>query len=203
MWTAHELVNAAAVELARREALLVREQAVYGLDALCEVELHPVLAEGLGQECGVVVKREMPYPLEWNSKRTRRVKKPGSLPVFRDRQRCDLVILPHGAADLADPLRSERARSSHLSAEAVAVKPVDAAVVCAGFDRGGGSSLTGFRYGGCNGFGRRRGRFSRGAAGCQEGGTGEHQAGRKAHENEPIGSNKRSNAPIIIVLHKT
>lgn len=97
-WNAAEIVEAAHGALMEREGELGREQAVYGLDALDEVELHPILARGLEQG-GWGVLREVPYPTETS----RRV-----LP--RERRRCDLVLTPGAGESLLDPLVERRRR---------------------------------------------------------------------------------------------
>lgn len=92
MWTTPEICERVAASLLAREAALRLEQAVSGLDALPEVRLHAVLAEGLSRD-GSVVRREVPYPGKCTA---------GTLP--RERDRCDLVLLPPGETRLIDPL---------------------------------------------------------------------------------------------------
>lgn len=65
----------------RAEAELRLEQAVYGLDARDERELHALLAAGLAADYEVA--REVHYPSSWGKKLTHR-------------QRCDLVLTPRG-----------------------------------------------------------------------------------------------------------
>jgi hypothetical protein len=67
-WSLDAIADAVAGVLAGWEARLEREQAVYGLDSLEEVELHPVIARGLGEATGLGVLREQPYPHEWRRK---------------------------------------------------------------------------------------------------------------------------------------
>ena len=81
MWRFDEVADAAGEALARAEADLRAEQAVYGLDAMNEVALHAVLAAGLAR--GYAVEREAHYPSDLGKKR------PG-------RRRCDLVLTPRG-----------------------------------------------------------------------------------------------------------
>ncbi len=98
MWTSSEVVERIADALAAREASLRLEQAVHGLDSLNEVRCHAVLTEELLKTGGVL--REVPYP-------GRSV--PGTL--RRERDRCDLVLLPPGETRLVDPLREANARA--------------------------------------------------------------------------------------------
>lgn len=72
-----------------REQELRLEQAVYGLDWLAELKLHKLFADGL--ESSYCVAREVHYP----STAGRRLS---------HRERCDLVLTPHGRA-----LRLDRA----------------------------------------------------------------------------------------------
>lgn len=67
--------------LQHAEDALRLEQAVYGLDAKDELQLHTLLAEGLGVHYDVA--REVHYPSSAGRKRTHR-------------QRCDLVLTPKG-----------------------------------------------------------------------------------------------------------
>ncbi|RMH14308.1 MAG: hypothetical protein D6695_01610 [Planctomycetota bacterium] len=89
-WRADEIVHALVSSLKAREAQLFAEHAVYGLDALDEVDLHPLLADGL-RHAGFSAFREVPYPGQ-----------PERLPRESERQRCDLVIGPAGTAGIAD-----------------------------------------------------------------------------------------------------
>lgn len=71
MWSHDDLLEALARGVAAAEAGLAREQAPYGLDALDELALHPILASALaapvpGPGFGVI--REQPYPQEWVGK---------------------------------------------------------------------------------------------------------------------------------------
>jgi hypothetical protein len=67
--------------LATAESDLRLEQAVYGLDTRDEKQLQAMLAEGLKQWYGIT--REVHYPSSAGNKLTHR-------------QRCDLVLCPHG-----------------------------------------------------------------------------------------------------------
>lgn len=85
--------------LRERERQLADEQAVYGLDCLSETELHALLMNGLLAR-GFVPLREQAYPEEW---KRRKADKHSPLP--RDRQRCDIVLLPPGSRKLRDAVR--------------------------------------------------------------------------------------------------
>ena len=74
-------------EAARRDA----EQSPYGVDALDEVSLHPLLASGI-EQTGCRVLREQRLPRG----RGRAKRSEGA--------RCDLVVLPEGEEALVDPL---------------------------------------------------------------------------------------------------
>lgn len=67
-WSLDDIADALADTLRERDAALTAEQAVYGLDALDEVELHPLLADGLARATPFGVLREQPYPHEWRRK---------------------------------------------------------------------------------------------------------------------------------------
>jgi hypothetical protein len=69
----------------------VEEQAVHGLDALSEVELHPLLAGAFGA-AGFGVKREWPYPGVVEKR-----------PKYSARNRCDVVLMGAGQ-ELLDPV---------------------------------------------------------------------------------------------------
>ena len=92
-WRLDEIGAGLAVGLAGAEASFAAEQAVHGLDALAEVDLHPILARGL-REVGFAVFRETPYPGQ-----------PRVLPKESERQRCDLVVAPEGTAGITDSVR--------------------------------------------------------------------------------------------------
>lgn len=122
MWMGAELVRVVAEELRDGEQRLCDEQAVLGLDARDEVSLHPLVAAGL-QRLGMTVLREWPYPGAYARR-----------PRPRDRERCDLVVLPAGAERLLDPLemiKRQEAREAMLfaaveEAEAGGALPEDA-----------------------------------------------------------------------------
>lgn len=92
IWNAADVLAGASAGLSHEAASLEREQAVRGLDALGEVQLHPLLAAGL-RDSGLGVLRERPYPGIVKGRRKR-----------SERSRCDLVLLPHVGMKLRDPV---------------------------------------------------------------------------------------------------
>ena len=80
-WDFSTVADALNAALARAEADLRLEQAVYGLDAKDELSLHAVLADGLSGSYQVA--REVHYPSTAGRKLTHR-------------PRCDLVLTPPG-----------------------------------------------------------------------------------------------------------
>ncbi|MEM7808349.1 MAG: hypothetical protein AAF561_09585 [Planctomycetota bacterium] len=79
-WRFDEVADAVSEVLQDAEANLKLEQAVYGLDAMKEVPLQALLAEGLDWHYGVA--REQYYPSDFGKRSGRR--------------RCDLVLTPSG-----------------------------------------------------------------------------------------------------------
>lgn len=107
-----------ASALREAEAGCVLEQAPLGLDALEETALHPLLAAGFGA-AGLVALREQPYPGAYRDR-----------PLPRERERCDLVVLPEGFTRLMDPLellREAEAKAGTLFAGAEEAVASDAA----------------------------------------------------------------------------
>lgn len=80
--------------LTARDRALAAEQAVHGIDAMKELELHGILADGLAS-AGFGVHREIPYPAD-------------TARGDNDRDRCDLVLTPSPADRLADPVHADR-----------------------------------------------------------------------------------------------
>lgn len=143
MWRLPDIADAIHEALESHEHALFREQAVYGLDSLTELDLHPIIARGLQTlQCGVV--REQPYPHEWRTRKAAAVTPEPStpspsrttdgptlvhvgstdefpvrpppdapLPHHRDRLRCDLVLTPRPGDVLGDPVKHERAKRDH------------------------------------------------------------------------------------------
>jgi hypothetical protein len=97
------LVDLAAQALRKRSEELDLEQAVRGLDALSELEFHPLLAAAFIAG-GLGVWSEQPYPGQ-----------PGSRPSHAERERCDLVISPSPGLAIRDPV-SELKRSDLAAA---------------------------------------------------------------------------------------
>lgn len=98
VWSLQDLVSVAVDSLRRASEATELEQSVRGIDALGEVELHLVLADGLARH-GFGVFREHPYPGV-----------PGRLPRHAERERCDLVLTPSPGVRPIDPVACERAR---------------------------------------------------------------------------------------------
>ena len=91
MWRMSDMLAALTDGVGSLDARLLAEQAVHGVDALAEVALHPVLAEGISA-AGFGVVREVLYPGEHASSVRRSA-----------RARCDLVVLPEPGMVLEDP----------------------------------------------------------------------------------------------------
>lgn len=116
MWRDDDILDAAAQELQAHDAALREEQAVHGLDALHEVQLHPLLERAIAR-AGLGVLREFPYPSTWKKRPWRAgggedlplpAPFPAPLPLPRDRDRCDLVILERPGLLIADPVKVEK-----------------------------------------------------------------------------------------------
>ena len=95
-WPREEIAAALAEGLREQERDLLAEQAVHGLDALDEVELHPLLAAGI-RAGGLGAFPEIPYPTDADASRK-----------MSERERCDLVLTPAGATGIADSLRTRK-----------------------------------------------------------------------------------------------
>jgi len=112
VWDAQRLVEIVADGLADASRRSRLEQAVRGIDACSEVDLHPLLAASL-EQAGFGVLREHPYPGDV----ARRRKRP-------ERERCDLVLTAQCGLGVADPvaelLQKDRAAGTlfeHAAAE--------------------------------------------------------------------------------------
>lgn len=123
MWDLHQIVRTVRAGLEAASLATVEEQAVHGIDALSEVDLHPVLAATF-QRAGFGVVRERHYPGE-----------PGTRAKFSARQRCDIVLLPEAGQRLLDPvaelMKLDKARGTLFEAAApiataAGVRPEDA-----------------------------------------------------------------------------
>ncbi len=112
IWRTDLLLDAVETALSSHERHLCVEHAVYGLDALAEIELHPILAAGF-EQAGFGVEREQPYPHEWRSKKLKSNAHGEILPERRDRMRCDLVLTSQTGVRIADPLDLERTIQRH------------------------------------------------------------------------------------------
>ena len=84
-WSGATLADALVEGLGHVEAELATAQAVHGLDALMEVDLHPHLA-GVLRAAGFGVHQEVRYP----AARAKRRRSEG--------RRCDLVLTPEGCS---------------------------------------------------------------------------------------------------------
>lgn len=91
-WSHDEVARIALQTLVEHENLLGLEHAVAGLDALIEVEFHPMLAHGFAG-AGLGVWREVPYPGDVQ-RRLRR----------SSRERCDIVLTESPELPLRDPV---------------------------------------------------------------------------------------------------
>ena len=100
MWPAAEIARIAAEALEARADALRLEQAVRGLDAMPEIQFHPLLAAGF-EAAGFGVLREHPYPGQ-----------PGRRPRHAERERCDLVLTPSPAMTIRDPVAELKARDA-------------------------------------------------------------------------------------------
>ncbi|TVQ60018.1 MAG: hypothetical protein EA379_09155 [Phycisphaerales bacterium] len=93
MWDTHSVCESAAEALCEEAAKRDEEQSPYGLDALDEVDLHPLLATGFERR-GWGVLREQRYP------------NGAGRPRRSEGDRCDFVITHEPGAHLLDPLLS-------------------------------------------------------------------------------------------------
>jgi hypothetical protein len=107
MWSIADIADAVEGGIQRRSAALDAEHAVYGLDALDEVALHPIVAESLGT-AGFGVNREQRYPADRRKRRE------------SEGERCDFVLTPDGR-----PLREPEAKAT-LFEPGDAVEPDEA-----------------------------------------------------------------------------
>jgi len=139
VWALDRIADAATEKLRAHDAALREEDAVYGLDSLSEIALHPLIGAGLAA-AGFGVLREQPFPHEWVRKlRAGELTEGAALPVPRDRMRCDLVLTSEPGLTLDDSLIAEKRRraeakelagtlfeslgESHLAPGAVSLAP--------------------------------------------------------------------------------
>lgn len=92
MWRPEQIADIAAAGLQERSEALRLEQAVRGLDALQEVQFHPLLADAFAG-AGLGVAAEFPYPGP-----------AGRRPRRSERERCDLVLTPSPEVGILDPV---------------------------------------------------------------------------------------------------
>lgn len=97
-----ELAEAALAGLLSREQADTRAHEIHSIDALDERAIHALLARGL-RKTGQTVLREVAFPSQIRSGRRR-----NRAALLRERERCDLVILPTGATALADGVEIAR-----------------------------------------------------------------------------------------------
>ena len=101
MWAPESLapviVEACARGLQRRRDELVAEQAVRGIDALSEREIHPLLRASL-EAAGLGAFAEVPYPGQ-----------PGKRPRHAERLKCDVVVTESSGLAVIDPVAELRA----------------------------------------------------------------------------------------------
>ncbi len=100
MRPAEEIAQIAAAAVKARNDSLRLEQAVHGLDAMPEVQFHPLLAAAF-EAAGIGVVREFPYPGQ-----------PGRRPRHAERERCDLVLTPAPGVTIRDPVAELKLRDA-------------------------------------------------------------------------------------------
>ncbi len=125
LWDLEYLVKVAAGALEAVSAESDAEQAVRGVDALDEVDMHPILAEGFAR-AGFGVFREWPYP---------------SLPLLKrgktktsERDRCDLVLTPAPGLSPRDPVAEARARAAAAATLFAGIVDEEVSAGCAALD---------------------------------------------------------------------
>lgn len=97
MWQGFDAAEVLSAGLATHERARREEQAVRGLDALKELDLHELLAQSCAA-AGFGVLREVGYPTLREATR------------HSARPRCDIVLTPMPGQILVDPLEQHRAR---------------------------------------------------------------------------------------------
>lgn len=96
MWSPADITDALETGLRDHASRLDLEQAVYGLDALDELGLHPILADCL-QRAGYGVQREQRYPADCRRR------------LVSEGERCDFVLTPdHRALAPYDLVKHEQ-----------------------------------------------------------------------------------------------
>jgi len=104
MWSIPDIADAVEAGLRQRARELDEEQAVYGLDAMDELGLHPVIQQALRQ-AGWGVWPEQRYPLD-------QVR-----PKRSEGKRCDVVLTAEPGLALRDPLAEGTLFASCQTAE--------------------------------------------------------------------------------------
>lgn len=94
MWDLDAILETTSRALRDEDARLAAEQSTLGIDALDELEMHPLLARAF-EGAGFGVLREQRYPSI------------ASLPRRSEGDRCDLVLTPGPNQALRDPLERE------------------------------------------------------------------------------------------------
>lgn len=89
MWSIPDIADALEAGLTLENEAIAREQAVYGLDAASELELHPLIARAF-RRAGYGVFREQRYAAHRGRKKD------------SDGERCDFVLTPNDS-ELAQP----------------------------------------------------------------------------------------------------
>lgn len=113
MWDLAEIISSAADQIRSYEQLLIDDHAYAGIDALREIDLHPIVCEGLTQIFQVVLREEC---LPSTAK---------DLPGKNSRERVDFILLPDRKKSLFDPVSAhmEVHRASGTLFESVASLP--------------------------------------------------------------------------------
>lgn len=96
MWNQSEIADLIADELRERAHAKSVEPVHFGIDSLCEVELHPFLCQSFTNSA-FGVQREVRYPSSALSR-----------PTESQRKRCDLVLTPSQEMSIFDPIHEQR-----------------------------------------------------------------------------------------------
>lgn len=107
MWALDQLMDLFAEAVRQEDRRLRLEQAVHGVDSYDEVAFHPIVAASL-VSAGFGAMREAPYPSTWKQK-TWRAGQGEDLPMPRQRERCDVVVLERTGMTLLDSHATEKA----------------------------------------------------------------------------------------------
>lgn len=96
MWSHLELLDTIRARLRLEDRALREQQAVRGLDALREIDLHPLISHAFS-DGPLSSLREVYYPSS-----------DSVLPNGNQRDRCDFVVLPDGKKSLFDPVDAHK-----------------------------------------------------------------------------------------------